>query len=205
MDMGAIVKAPLDDSEWIKKCVIIGLLFLIPIVGALNMLGWQVAYTRTRLAGGTQLPDADLSYIGPGFWAMLSMLPLIAVMVVVMIGVAICGGIASQLGSVGGLLMLVVGLISVVLYLGILVVSPLFLYRYIVHNDAWAGARVGWAFSVLKANAGAVVMLWVALIVASIVGSLGSIVVIGFIITMPLGQAMAAAAIAEFANTTNRV
>lgn len=204
MDIGSIIKAPLDDADWIKKCALIGLMFLIPVAGWLNLLGWQVEYTRNRLAGRTELPEANLNYIGAGWRAFVSMLPLFGVMVLILVGVVIFGIIAAQLGSVGGLLAIPVSLAAFVAYLAILVVSPLFLYRHIVHNDPWAGARVGWAMAVLKENVGLVVTLWVCLIVAGIVSSIGSVVVIGFIITMPLAQAMAGAATAEFATASNR-
>jgi len=201
MDIGSIIKAPLDDADWIKKCALIGLMTLIPIAGFLNLMGWQVEYTRNRLAGRTDLPEANLNYIGTGWRAFVSMLPLVGILIVAMIVLGIVGAI---LGKIAGPLALVTVLVAIPLYLAILVVSPLFLYRHIVHNDPWAGARLGWAMGVLKENVGLVVTLWVCLIIASIVSSIGSIVVIGFIITMPLAQAMMGAATAEFATASNR-
>lgn len=202
MDIGAAIKAPMEDPDWIKKCAITGLICLIPIAGILNLMGWQREYARNRLNGRSELPEAGLSYIGAGWSVFVSMLPLIGVM----IAVGIVGGILSAiLGKIAGPLALIPGLATPLFSLVIGFLAPVFLYRHIVHDDSWAGARVGWAINVAKENLGAVVMLWVISLVAGFIGGLGYIaLIVGVFITMPLGQAITAAGIAEFAKATNR-
>lgn len=202
MDIGAAIKAPMEDQDWIKKCLLMGLMCLIPIVGVFNLLGWQREYARARLNGQTQLPEAGLSYIGAGFSVFLSMLPLIGVMLVV--GFAV-GVLSAILGKIAGPLALIPALGGMAFSVCVSVLSPVFIYRHVVHDDPWAGARIGWAFGVLKDHTMPVVMLLLTSLVAGFIGSAGYILLlVGALVTLPLGQAMMAAGMVEFAKATNR-
>jgi hypothetical protein len=57
---------PARDPEWLTKILIVGLILLIPIVGAINGIGWMLA-TLDRLRAGEQaLAPANFSHIGRG-------------------------------------------------------------------------------------------------------------------------------------------
>jgi hypothetical protein len=58
---------PTRDPEWLMKLLIIALILLIPIVGAINGLGWMLASIDRLRSGETRLAQANLSYIGRGF------------------------------------------------------------------------------------------------------------------------------------------
>lgn len=58
---------PFRDPEWLSKMVIMGLILLIPIVGAINGLGWMLASLDRLRAGEERLPPANFDYLGPGF------------------------------------------------------------------------------------------------------------------------------------------
>jgi hypothetical protein len=58
---------PARDPEWLTKLLIIGLTLLIPIVGAINGLGWMLASLDRLRSGEERLAPANLSYIGRGF------------------------------------------------------------------------------------------------------------------------------------------
>lgn len=60
---------PLRDSEWATKILIIGLILIVPIVGAINGLGWMLVGLDRLRAGDEKLPPARFSYIGRG-WAL---------------------------------------------------------------------------------------------------------------------------------------
>ena len=64
LDIGVIIQAPMEDKAWLKKCLVMGLLALIPIAGALNAMGWMRTYADARIRGENQLPEAGLSYMG---------------------------------------------------------------------------------------------------------------------------------------------
>ena len=57
---------PARDPEWLTKILIIGVIFLIPIAGAINGIGWMLATLDRLRAGDEALAPANLSYIGRG-------------------------------------------------------------------------------------------------------------------------------------------
>ncbi len=42
-NLGDAIAWPTRDREWITKVIVIGLIYLIPIVGAIVLLGWMLA------------------------------------------------------------------------------------------------------------------------------------------------------------------
>ncbi|TMD10991.1 MAG: hypothetical protein E6I96_16580 [Chloroflexi bacterium] len=58
---------PFRDPQWLEKLAIIGLILLIPIVGAINAIGWMLATIDRLRAGEERLPPANFSYLGRGF------------------------------------------------------------------------------------------------------------------------------------------
>jgi hypothetical protein len=57
---------PARDPEWPAKLLVIGLTLLIPIVGAINGLGWMLASLDLLRAGEERLAPANLSHLGRG-------------------------------------------------------------------------------------------------------------------------------------------
>jgi hypothetical protein len=57
---------PSRDPEWLTKLLIIALTLLIPVVGAINGLGWMLATLDRLRAGEEKLAPATLGYIGRG-------------------------------------------------------------------------------------------------------------------------------------------
>src|ERR1700737_2429787 len=58
---------PTRDPEWLTKLLVIALILLIPIVGAINGIGWMLASLDRLRAGEEKLAPANLSYLGRGF------------------------------------------------------------------------------------------------------------------------------------------
>ena len=58
---------PFRDPEWLNKILIMGLIQLIPIVGAINGLGWMLAALHRLRAGEERLPPANFDHLGRGF------------------------------------------------------------------------------------------------------------------------------------------
>src|SRR5258708_35404320 len=77
---------PLKDPDWLTKLLIVALTLLIPIVGAINGLGWMLACLERLRAGEERLAPANLRYIGRGF-------PLFVVNFVYILGVAGAAGL----------------------------------------------------------------------------------------------------------------
>ena len=58
---------PFRDPEWVSKIVIMGLILLIPVVGAITALGWMLAALDRLRAGEERLPPANFDHLGRGF------------------------------------------------------------------------------------------------------------------------------------------
>jgi hypothetical protein len=78
---------PARDPEWLTKLLIIALTLLIPVVGAINGLGWMLATLDRLRAGEEKLAPATLGYIGRG--ARLFVVNLIYGLVIALITVMI--------------------------------------------------------------------------------------------------------------------
>ena len=57
---------PTRDPEWMTKHLVMGLTLLIPIVGAINGVGWMLASLDNLRAGDEHLAPASLRYVGRG-------------------------------------------------------------------------------------------------------------------------------------------
>ena len=57
---------PVRDPEWVTKILVMGLTLLIPIIGAINGLGWTLATMDRLRAGEERMAPAGLGYIGRG-------------------------------------------------------------------------------------------------------------------------------------------
>ena len=204
-DIGAVVQAPLEDNAWLQKCGVIGLLCLVPIVGSFNLIGWSKEITKRRVAGDTTLPDANLSYIGSGWRAFLSFLPL----VVIALGSGGGGGAA-----VGALLGLAAGDVAqgaffgglIGMYLAMLavatigsVVKPAIDFLHIVDEEPFAGIAFRRLWEVMRDGGMHYFLLFVTVMLAGMVAQFGVLALfIGVFISVPYAQAVNGAALAEF-------
>ena len=75
---------PVRDPEWVVKILIIGLINLIPIVGAINGIGWMLASMDRLRAGEEKLAPANLDHLGRG--ARVFVVELVYAVAVVAIG-----------------------------------------------------------------------------------------------------------------------
>lgn len=198
MDIGAIVKAPLEDQDWLKKCLLIGLFALIPIAGLLNAYGWLKAAFDARRRGETTLPEPSLAYIGEGFWFVVALLPIFGALMVFNIGGSIFAAILPN--KLAGIFAIGFGLLNLVISLVVGIASPAIQYIYLTEGDRLASIRVARILEVIKSDVGMYVMLWVTIIIGQFVSGLGAFACgVGMLLTMPLGLAIQAAGLSAFA------
>jgi uncharacterized protein DUF4013 len=60
------------DPNWISKLLLMGLIGLIPIVGALQLSGWTLASLDNLRAGRPEVPPAGFRYASRGVWLFLA-------------------------------------------------------------------------------------------------------------------------------------
>lgn len=204
MDIGAILKAPTEDKDWLKKCGFIGLFMLIPIVGALNAVGWMKAVFDARRRGDSELPKPGLEYVGDGFWYAVSMLPAIGALLVIQIGGTLFAAILPR--ALAGIFALGFGLISFLVAVAFAALMPAAQYIYLTEGDRLASIRFKRMLEIAKTNVGVYAMLWVSILVAQFVGGLGYFACgVGILLTMPAAFVMQGAAFAMFDTEKDRV
>jgi|GEM_PF-700493 len=209
-DIGAVMSAPAKDPQWLSKCLVMGLLMLIPIAGTLNLSGWTKAVADRRAEGDPLLPDANLSYIGHGWRLFLAWLPLVAI---VMVGFGVMGGgvavvavSASQNGgSMGGVEGIILAVVMV-MYAGILlfsmvatVVGPAVNFLHIVDGERFSSLAFKKQWEVMKEGGVQYLLFFVAILLAGLVAQLGIFgFFVGIFVTVPYAQAMQGIAMAEY-------
>ena len=76
------------DPEWIGKVLLMGLIGLIPVVGALQQSGWMLTMLDNLRAGRYEVPPAAFRYATRGVWLWLTGLIYVAAFVFVFYGVS---------------------------------------------------------------------------------------------------------------------
>ncbi|MFY9614105.1 MAG: DUF4013 domain-containing protein [Candidatus Dormiibacterota bacterium] len=84
--MGAVFTLPFKSPGWFGAFALMGLIALIPIVGWINLLGWELTTLDYYRQGRTDLPPAGLGYIGRGWHAFLALLVWYLPVIVVFLG-----------------------------------------------------------------------------------------------------------------------
>jgi hypothetical protein len=197
MDFGKAFTFVFDDEDWIKKIGVGGLLSLIPVIGVFVVLGWAVEVTKRVIKGDAEvLPDwSDFGgYLTRGFLvfliAFVYLLPVILIqscsslqylypdandtMYTIFTIVTICFGCFTALYSLAAYLVL-----------------PAAVGRYAATDELGAAFKLGEIFRMVKDNLGTYGLVLLGGIVASLVGSLGTIAcVIGVLFTMVYSMAI---------------
>lgn len=121
---------PFRDPEWFEKILLIGLIGLIPIVGAINAAGWMMATIRKLRAGEERLAPASFDYLWPGFQLVVAMLVyylvILAVAAVVFWPAVLL--VSSQANGHGSSWLVLVGLALLLLAFGLALAGSLAVY-----------------------------------------------------------------------------
>ena len=199
---------PFRDPEWPAKLIIIALILLIPIVGAINGIGWMLASLDRLRAGEERLAPANLTHLGRG-------IRLFAVELIYGIGITVIAlavfvpavALEVQQGNGSGNAALIGGAIFLNL-LGVSVITVLslaltFLTPAIVLATDSGGVGGGINLMAVirrsRVSLNHTLIAGLMLIAASFVGSLGTIACgIGILVTTAFALAMQAWIIRSF-------
>lgn len=194
---------PFRDPEWLSKILVMGLILLIPIVGAINGLGWMLTMIdRLREGDDRRLPPANFNYLGRGVQLFvvnlayyLAVALIAAVFYVPAIVLLSSQGHDSTNGLVVGLgvgLLLITFSVVTLGSLALLFVMPSIVLA-VDHGGIEAGFRLG---DVLRRAGASLVNTLIAglmLIAAGFVGELGAFACfIGVVFTSAYALAMQA-------------
>ncbi len=188
MDFGRAFTFAFEDSEWIKKVGIAALVFLIPLVGPIILMGWALELMR-RVIADDPLPLPDWSnfggFVSKGFKAFVVTLAyMLPVILVVICGQVITFGSAAALENdpdVASTVALVAGICMgcFVLIFGILagLLIPPALGNLAATDELGAAFRFGEVFGLLRSAIGPYLISIIIIgLVSPLLASLGSVV-----------------------------
>ena len=163
---------PARDPAWIRKLLVIGLLWLIPIVGTMNLLGWTLRSLDNLRAERYELPPANLSHVVRG-----------ARLFLLLLGCGIAFGLL-----VGALSEATVHALGLAELTGLLIVA-LALLLAALQPVLWLGLAPAVLVERPAATLAAAVLLWSGVLIAG----LGFLVCgVGALLTVPYGYAVVA-------------
>ncbi|HEX6548189.1 MAG TPA: DUF4013 domain-containing protein [Candidatus Dormibacteraeota bacterium] len=199
-DLVEAIKWPTYDPEWVKKIILMSLITIIPIVGALVLLGWMLTCLDYIRAGRNEMPPAGFGYIGRGLplfvvglvYGLALGVVWLALFIIGTVIAAAGGSNNSGLGAIGGLFFLlatawlIVGLLAAALAAPAIILST-------ERSGIPGGLNVPGIIALIRQNIAAAVLAAVSFIVASVIGSIGGVVcALGVYLTIAYGYAMMA-------------
>jgi Protein of unknown function (DUF4013) len=199
---------PVRDPAWLTKLLIISLTLLIPVVGAINAIGWMLASLDLLRAGDERLAPAHLGYLGRGIRLfavnVVYSLAIGLVVAVIYVAAVLMASRESQGTASAGLISAAIAL-SLLAFsfatLGSLVLN--FLTPSIVlatdRGGIAGGLSVGSVLRHARANLADTLIAGLMLIAAGFIGSLGLIACgIGVLFTTAYALAMQAWVVRSF-------
>ena len=196
MDIGRAFVFPFEDSDWVKKLVVIAIISLIPIIGQVWLLGWSTEITRRvirkdteQLAGfddlGAQLVLGLKAFV-IGFVYAIPMfifaapIPLTSVFA----GSDTADTVIPLVSACCGCLLLIYGIL-------LAFIIPAGFGELAATDQLGSAINPARILELIRADFGAYVIAWLGAIVAGFIGGLGIILCfVGMIFTMAYAYAI---------------
>lgn len=203
MDIGAVVKGPFEDQDWVKKMLLMGVvnvLICITVIGIFvgipNLVGWGKAYAQERARGGSTLPDFGFGYIGDGYKVIIGM---IIFGIIAMLGMVPIFILSFVLAKIAEPLALIALPLQLAYFLILMPVSGVVMARIYLDDDMMAGTGIVSAIMTVKDNIGPSLMYLVTMIVISLVGTvMGFVPLIGAMFATAFQAAAGGIALVQF-------
>ena len=199
---------PFRDPDWLPKLLIIALILLVPIVGAINGIGWMLASLDRLRAGEDRLAPANFSHLGRGirlfaveviYAICIGLVALVIFLPAVALAVQQGQGSANSALIGGAIFLNLLGFSAItVLSLALTFATP----AIVLATDSagiGGGIRVSAVLRRSRMNLSHTLIAGLMLIAASFVGSLGAALCgIGIVVTSAYALAMQAWIIRSF-------
>jgi Protein of unknown function (DUF4013) len=143
-DVGEAFGWPARQPGWFRRCALMGLLFVVPILGWVATTGWMLATLDNLRSGRRMLAPIGL-HLGRG-WRLVLVLLVYGLVVDALAAAAavpgflIANALHDTLGALGGIFLVIAG--CAIEVLGVVAVSTLLLPAIISATDA-GGVRSG--------------------------------------------------------------
>jgi hypothetical protein len=196
MQFGKAFTFVFEDQKWLQKVGIAALILLIPLIGALVVLGWSLEVTRRVIKSDPELLP-DFSDFGGHLLRGLKAFVIALVYVLPIILVSICSqavtlGITSgsnsqnsdAMGGIAVAVALCLSCFSIIYGIFVGLLLPAAFGNFVATDQLGAGFRLGEVMGLFRANPGAYLLVFVGVILSGFIGSLGVILcVIGALLT----------------------
>jgi hypothetical protein len=201
MDFGKPFTYVFDDPDWIKKIGFVALCQLIPFLGQLVAMGFMIETMRNLLFNDPlPLPEFDFGkFLSKGFSAFVISFVYAIPMIILSLPLYITQGVAMQAqnGDAANAAMIAVSCIcggAMFLYgIFLALAVPAALTRYADKNSIGAAFKIGEIAGIVRKAFVPYLIVIVGTLVASLIGSLGSVVcVIGVLATTVYANAIGA-------------
>lgn len=189
MDFGLAFSFPFQDDKWINKILIAGLISLIPVLGWIVVLGWQIEVIRRVIQGSDEpLPDwSDFSaYLTLGVkGAVIALVYSIPIMLLSIPVPVISALMDSGSGdTIIALISICFSCLSLLYGIVLAFVIPAAFGRLAASDQMGDAFQLAAIWELVRNALGAYVIAIIGTIVAGFVGSLGAIAcLIGVIFT----------------------
>jgi uncharacterized protein DUF4013 len=206
-DYSDAVGWPTKDPQWIGKVVVQGLIYLIPIVGWIALIGWMLAALDNLRQDRRELPPAGFGYLGRGLTLFLVLLVygvVLLVLCAVLIGIGfalIAAGSNSNsgpLGALGGLLVVLGYGLGLILAVGLyFAMAPIIVATE--RGGFGGGVNFPEVWAMVRPQPSGILFAGLFILVGHLIGSLGSILCgIGIFLTIAYGYAVMAGVVSVF-------
>ncbi len=199
---------PARDQHWLSNTALIALILLVPVVGAINALGWMLANLDRLRAGDETLAPAGFGYVGRGFRLFVVQLAygLALAAVVLAVYVPAVAVLSREGGGPGSVALAGLGFVLSSLGLGVGMLGGVVLTAatpaIVLATDAGGiagGLAVGDVIRRARASTANTLIAGLMLIAAGFVGSLGAVACgIGVVFTVTYSLAMQAWIVRSF-------
>jgi hypothetical protein len=203
MDFGRAFSYVFEDSDWLKKVGIAALVFLIPLVGPITVLGWSLAITKRVIEGQTTdlLPAWDnfSDHMTLGFkvfvvgfaYSLPVTISSTCSNVIPLLEQNVSGDTADLLMGLGWIVAICFGCLTMIYSIFLGLALPAAYAKVAVTGEIGAGFRFADIAALVKAAPGAYVLTLVGSIAAGLVASLGLIACfVGIFFTAALSYAI---------------
>ncbi len=199
---------PFRDPAWVGKLLIMGLIFLIPIVGWINLLGWTLDCVSRLRAGSRELPPAGFQYLGRGF--QLGVVLLVYGIAAAIIPLALVAGAlaataafgspdTSPGGGLAALLLTIGYLLAIAASLAIYAIYPIILIET-ERGGIGGGLNFGNVLARFRGDSSSSLLAGLVTLAGLSIGGLGAFLcLIGIVLTAAYGYAVVAGAAAWLA------
>jgi len=206
-DFIRLLTAPTQDSEWVKKCVTIGVVSLIPLLGQIVNVGWQRQVFKARQRGDTaNLPVLNFaSQLRDGIAPFVSLLIHGAIPFILAFGIYFGATLASMVWNALALVALVAIPVFVVSQLVMLVLAPEILRRAFTKGEMFSILHIGELLRSVKSGGKRYAVLFCGFLVETCLIAESGVFVccVGLLCSVPFAGAANAAFLAAYA--TNEV